>query len=826
MRQVLSRVGMVLLLPIFMGCIKERKQAAGEGFARLTVRNLGGVVGLLNADTTCGFSSDAVKSAATIVGNPGEDGSVTFTVTDCTINAGSAVDTDCNNNTTTSTGSFTATATLTITGLLTGDTETPVVPGTADSVTFDLQNVVFDNFKVVASNNDNSLTNVSGSISATISPRFAVQADANGEATACAVPTKNVTFTDVVYSSDSVVLIETPDKVKEVEIGGSNFSAQNGVGADGSENSISGTMVVLGLEVDVTGDGALDPEYDAATFISNFDCDPELLQPVSFTCPDVRQNLAFGSARLSALTFGVAAGLARAQCPFVPAGLTGNVGDDDSVLTLALAADCNLTFPAGTVVSTDCNGDTITVSGAFTVSAGSTLDVTGYNVGNAAVGVLPTSRRPALVTADISFNEFSISKSVAPVTFTVHSGDLSGALQPRFFLDQLTGACTVTSPILGTAPVTFEAITWTDADVTLDNDGSPFNFTLNTSSINAQSGDEVAATNEINGSITFSGNNIVIPAGTDLEEGFSQQVFDDAFQSCAAGIPDTAIGVADAACSFRQVLGNATARLMVGSAAASVSAANALCGAATSTVLTGANFQPSTAVATTTTCPLVIPAAAPGTTDCVGSVVDIDGSVTASAVTTTSGIGVDANADGNIDTVVPNTLGAISGDTIVLDFSAFTFDKQAGGVTVARLTTTGDVTVENFSPVLAQSDANSDGTGDTVGGVIPLFNKTTPIFSVTNLDLTAGTAVLVIRNAAGLLTFNIELADVSLDAFVGASAGVSDDISGTISVDGEPVTLNPNFSFPGQFSQAALDASYSCVNTDADVTNGLILVTP
>lgn len=827
MKHAFSRVGLALLLPIFVGCIKEKKQLAGEGLARLTVRNVGAVVSLLNADTACGFASDAVKSAATIVGNPGEDGTVTFTVTDCTINAGGAVDTDCSGDTTTSTGSFTATATLTITGLLTGNADTPVVPNSPDSVTFDLQEVSFADFKVVASNSDNSLTNVSGSLSAQVSPRFAV-ADSSG---ACAIPTKNVTFSDVTYSSDAVVFLDTADKDKEIEIGGSNFDAQNGIGADNSENAISGSMVVLGLEVDVTGDGALDPEYDADAFKADYACEDDILIPESFECVDVRQNLAFGSARLSALTFGVAAGLARAQCPFIPAGLAGNIGDDDSVLTLALAADCNLTFPAGTVVSTDCNGETITVSGSFTAKAGSTLEVTGYNVGNAAVGVLPTSRRPAEVTADLSFNEFSISKSTAPATFTVHSGDLSGSLQPRFFLDTLTGACTVSSPILGTAPVTFAGVTWTNADITLDNDNTdgvadPFNFSLDTSAINAQSGDEVAVTNELNGSITFSGNNIAIPAGTELEEGFDINVFNDAFQSCAAGIPDTAIAVADAACSFRQVLGNAAARLMVGSAAASLSAANALCGAATTVVLNGNNFQPGTAVATTTTCPLVIPEAAPGNTDCLGSVVDIDGSVTASAVTTTSGIALDANADGTVDTIVPNVLDAISSDGISLAFSDFTFDKQVGGVSVAQLTTTGNVTVGNFSPVLAQSDANSDGTGDTVGGVIPLFNKQTPIFSVSGLALANGTAVLVIRNAAGLLTFNIDITGANIDAFVGASAGVSDDISGTLNVDGEPIALNPSFSFPAVFSQTDLDASYNCVNLDADVTNGLILVTP
>ncbi|WP_410959330.1 hypothetical protein, partial [Salmonella sp. SAL4433] len=70
---------MALVVGLAGGCIAAKKEAAGGAISRLTVRNLGSVIGLLNADTTCGFSSDAVVSAAVVTGEPGTDGTVVFT---------------------------------------------------------------------------------------------------------------------------------------------------------------------------------------------------------------------------------------------------------------------------------------------------------------------------------------------------------------------------------------------------------------------------------------------------------------------------------------------------------------------------------------------------------------------------------------------------------------------------------------------------------------------------------------------------------------------------------------------------------------------------
>lgn len=836
----------VVLLAGLSGCIAAKKQAAGEGIARLTVRNLGAVIGLLNADTACGFASDAVQGAAVVTGNPGEDGSVVFTVAGCTVTAANVEDTDCNGVTKTSSGSFTADATLTITGLVTGDPNQPVVPNSPESITFDFSNISFSEFKVVDSGNENNLTQRSGSISMTAKPRLAVAEDSG----ACAIATPNVTFTDITYSADSVVFLSAINdkgklKEKEIEIGGGTFSAQNGVGPTGEENTISGNLITLGKDAPVDGDGKLDPDYDAAAFQSDYACEDNLVIPESFDCADVRQVVAENSGRLSALTLGIAAGVARAQCPFVPAGLTGGLGEDGSVLTLALAAECPLTFPAGTVVSTDCNGETITIEGSYTVAAGSTLEVTGYNVGNAAVGVLPTSRAPAVITASIDFTNFSISKSVADpavpaAVFSIASGNLSGEVAPRFFLDPASGACTISSDILGTAPVAFNNVTWTDAVIELDSDdlvddNTLFNFTLDTSSIDAQSGDNVATSNEINGSLTFSGVPITIAPGTLLQEDFDAQVFEDAFRSCPIdadnGIPNAALAVADAQCSFRQALGQNAARLMVGATAGVVTVKEAACGPATATVFNGAPNTVGNSVATTTNCTIPFPAGAPASLDCTGGAVDVDGTFTFNGAKTTTGFMVDLNADGNVDVVAPVAQDGASFDNAAIDMAAWSFDKLANGVSLAKITVTGDIEVSNFTPILAEGDGNLQGNPDGVGD--GTFTQRSPIFSFDGLASAAGatiTATLVLRNAAGLLTFNIDITNLGINAFVGAIIGTSNDIDGALTVDGELVTIVAGTPFDAAFNQAALDASYSCVNLDDDplvaatLTNNLILV--
>ncbi|HEY8211639.1 MAG TPA: hypothetical protein VIG99_29355, partial [Myxococcaceae bacterium] len=259
------------LLAVMTGCAQCAPDRVADGVSKLTIRNLGAMVSLLNANTTCGFASPSVLANPTATGTVGSTGTLTFTVTNCTIDLGtaaSAVSQDCSGNATTGTGKFTISATRTVSGILTGNPASPIVPASADAVTVAISNATFENFEVTSSASDSRLNMKSGSISGTLRPRLAVSASTG----ACAIATPNVTFTGVTYT-DAVVHVTTPDNSFDADVRTSNLSAQNGKNGT-SENSVGGTMTVFGSQQTVAN--SLDPDYAASAFTANYACTPDL----------------------------------------------------------------------------------------------------------------------------------------------------------------------------------------------------------------------------------------------------------------------------------------------------------------------------------------------------------------------------------------------------------------------------------------------------------------------------------------------------------------------------------------------------------------------
>src|SRR5262245_21569476 len=171
-------VGVFILLSVYaFGCAECAPGRVSEGVARLTIRNTAEIATLINDDTNCGFESSAVKNAAMISGS-GANGSVTWSVDQCTIDLSEPkTETDCNGTTQTTSGRVTVTAKRTIAGTLTGDVDNPVVPGGPDAVTLELTKLEFDHFKVAVSDSDAALTQLDGALSATLHPRLAVAKD-------------------------------------------------------------------------------------------------------------------------------------------------------------------------------------------------------------------------------------------------------------------------------------------------------------------------------------------------------------------------------------------------------------------------------------------------------------------------------------------------------------------------------------------------------------------------------------------------------------------------------------------------------------------------
>src|SRR5262249_50689283 len=148
-----------------------------QGAAQLSVFALGTISELIEKDTTCGFSSAAVKQAAQITGNLGDaGGSATFTIAQpCTLQfaAPTAEKTDCNHTATYVSGRALVTGTKAINGYVSGDPNTPIVPTSRDPARIDLS-ATLSEFKVWKQGGPNVLLMHNGQISGTVIPRLAI----------------------------------------------------------------------------------------------------------------------------------------------------------------------------------------------------------------------------------------------------------------------------------------------------------------------------------------------------------------------------------------------------------------------------------------------------------------------------------------------------------------------------------------------------------------------------------------------------------------------------------------------------------------------------
>ena len=86
-----------------------------------------------------------------------------------------------------------------------------------------------------------------------------------------------------------------------------------------------------------------------------------------------------------------------------------------------------------------------------------------------------------------------------------------------------------------------------------------------------------------------------------------------------------------------------------------------------------------------------------------------------------------------------------------------------------------------------------------------VFSITTPVASVETLTMASGT--MTIKSDGS--TFNVALTNVSLDAFTGSYMGRSNQVAGSLTVDGQPVTVASTALDPA-FVQATFNTTYVC----------------
>jgi hypothetical protein len=791
-----------LALPLSWDCSEAIEPLIAQGAARLTIRNFGVLADRADKDTRCGFASRSVLEAIQLTGEVGGIGSALLTIDGCELDfpAGTVAETLCDGTQRIVSGKVIVGGTKRLEGRLTGNLETPVVPmsdGPAELVL----TMRFEDVDV--RERDTGLRWKTGAIRGTIHPRTAADASREG---ACGFETPIARFSDVTYTEPSEVTVRSESGQFDARIDASMLTATNGTWGSES-NLLDGTITVDGTPYDLpatAGDAGLDPEFDQATFDARWQCG-DVERPVRFDCAFI-DPIAQGAAQLSVQMLGTLAKMMEADtaCGFSSPTvenavvLTGELADDGSTGTFTIGAPCRLEHVQPYKVETDCNGKETWVKGTAVVRG--TKVLTGFNSGDPAEPIVPTSRDPAIVTVGADLTDFEV-YTVPGKNSLRASGALTGTVRPRVAIDTETGACSIPTPVAELAAA------WQGASLRVTSEDKIFDVLVSTSDLDAVNGGKDGVTNHLTGHLVMDGVRADIPvAGRSpvLDPDFDQARFDASY----ACLPNVEVPATEAACNLRETLGKGAARLLVMSMGTVTNRVNgdSSCGFETRSILT----SPTQVVGSvgsygmmsweTYGCQLSSSGSSPYQTDCLGRDTYFGGNMWVDARRTVHGIRdeVVVLIFIRFDSIVPASHDAVAFDVFNVDFDQFYVTEVEPGQTDPQrgLRIRSGSVSGHVEPVLGEN-ASSPGT----------FDVSTPIAHMTDLLATNLDVRILYRGKR----FNVRIDDASIEAFNGSwdQVNMTNFIDGTITVDGQQVMLigeplNPDY------TQADFDARYEC----------------
>ncbi|MFZ5468250.1 MAG: hypothetical protein ACOZIN_02335 [Myxococcota bacterium] len=771
----------------------------GVGLGRLTIRHAAILTNLVTRDAQCGFASRQVLDSALVQGQPGQEGAVTWTIDGCQLDFGELhpVMRDCVDVETFASGRVKVSATRRIRGTITGNPESPVIPAGPDAISMELD-LELDDFHIRRSNSKATLTNVSGALHFVVEPHLALSRT-NG---VCAVPTMDVSFSQIRYANASVV-IDSGDRVFPVDVPSSDFGAQMGKWKD-RENSLEGNITVWDTPVALTlppGEG-LDPDYTPESYLEGIACDENLALPLQYRCPSLKEHLAHGAARLTVNQFGTLASLVDAdvRCGFSSPTVTGaaivsGTPGGPGKVTYRLAQPCVLQFPVRTVATRDCDGNEKSVEGTAVVIG--TKTVTGILTGDVNQPVAPDSRDPAELSLSATFTDFTVDDSGSGTRLTAQSGTLAGRLRPRLALDTQTGICSHTTSI-----AELQDLEWTDATLLLGSGAFHFEVKVSVSSLQAQSGSKGERTNYLAGLLISDGLPIAIPpAGVAplLDPDYQAEAFERSF-SCA---PHFKLATTEEECDAEAALATNAARLVIQTAGTLASMINSdnLCGfedvlvKLNPTRVEGDDGSFGLLAWQVADCRVGQTGVSLVSQSCDGKRTLSTGYAQVDAERVVTGERDTAYAVA--DSIIPRTPDAVTitlSDVLLTDFSAYSLPSGAVSP-VARLVLHSGRLFAVVAPIVGERQSEPGR-----------FDVPTPVATFSNVRLLDAYATLEV----GGMRFTLVIPETRLLAQNGSLRGVSNTLSGTLrlgsglTIDLAAVPLDPDF------EQTAFDASYAC----------------
>lgn len=781
------------------------------GISRLTIQNLAAISALLDQDSTCGFQSPNVLATAELEGEVGRLGELVLRTERCAIEPAEAVivSEDCRGARVRASGRFTATATRRIRGRLTGDLFAPIIPTADDGASLVLEEVILDGFRVESDLSSGVLTQLSGTLTATVTPRVAARASDG----ACDVPTPIARFDGVRYR-DAVLRLESSEVTIAVPVPGSELRAVNGVWPP-EGNVLEGRVEVAGrsYEIPVPGDNrGLIPAFDPADFDRRWQCGERLAEPISHRC-DPLPLVIDGTARETVELAAVLAALAEsdARCGFssaavlagaVTTGAPGGIGE----VTWSIDQPCVLDFPARTFVARDCLGVETYVEGTARVRG--VRRARGHLTGDPGLPVIPADPSPAVVELVAELVGFGVSTSSSAPVLTVQSGSLSGSVRRRNALDLTTGACTAPTQAADLAELTYDR-----ARLRYSLFGLPIDLQVRTSVLAAILGRTEAGENRIRGTLTADGvawSIPVDPRAPGLEAGYDRVTFEDRSR-CVAG---TALVEDAIACSYRRPLAESVARLLVEDVLAigELAEGDVTCGFSSPGVLLqpvaveGAPPAEGSVTRRVDRC-TIDAGLAPVPEDCLRVRRITAGTATISGTLVTTGARAQlCTGFGCVEDARPTSPGGV---VLALDatFGAAGFSAErvpAGAPSLARLTLLGGALAAEVVPVRGER-ASAPG----------VFEVPTPVATIDRLSLSAAPVLLEEHGRR----FELVVEAAELRATRGAFAGSANVVTGYVVAGGERVELGSLPLDPG-YDPARFDLGYDCTPDLAQPVSG------
>jgi hypothetical protein len=784
------------------------------GAARLSVRQLGAVASLINADTECGFSSATAQAGVQLGGAPGGPGTAVWSANACTLHfpEDTVVSEDCNGVQTLVSGSVTVTGTKTLTGWLGGDAAKPVIPLDSQPARIELTEVIYDDLRVRTSAGLEALTVLEGTASAVIEPRVARGASTN----TCSVATSHARVSEISLG-ESFLELTSASGTFRTRISAAALDATNGSFGE-QTNRLQGSITVDGRTHDVAslpGGNDLDPAYDAAAFEAGYACLEDLVAVDAWDCP-FDHALATGASRLTVNAFGQVTQAIEADtaCGFsnpdviAAAEITGELGRPGAQAVWTIDG-CELSFEAPTSLGEDCAGNADFLEGRVRVSGTKTLR--GIASGDPGEPIVPTAWDPASLDLTIEFLGLSVSASNREDELEVRSGTLSGRIAPRTAIDEATGACSLPVPI-----VKFDDLRWTAGDASIHQGDSSVVVRFDSSALLAVNGDDGQRENHIEGTVGLGGLEFNVPV-SDAYRGLNPNYDPASFLAgfaCAEGLR---LPADTTDCSMNRTLAEGAARLIMQAVGEVAGMANAddNCGFNTTNVLTnptnvegdvGEQGLMSFAVEG---CTLGTPAdevSVAQKSDCMGKETFRSGSFTFTASRDVTGVRDEVGFLGITiaDSIVPNSRDAVSVNLEQVTFDEFSNhnrDAQGELADPAVLTLHSGSLSATVLPVLGEN-AGESGT----------FDVATPVSALENVALTDAEITLVAQGK----TFKFHVDATQLSAFNGTYNGRSNEIDGTITVDGEQFSLAGQSLNP-DFDQTRFDQAYACTEDLAAV---------